>query len=53
LEASAAKLQVRHLSKVFLYQEKSVVAFEDINLHLQANELVCLVGLRGAANRRC
>jgi ABC-type nitrate/sulfonate/bicarbonate transport system ATPase subunit len=44
---TAAKLQVCHLSKVFLHQGKSVVAFDDINIHLQANELVCLVGASG------
>jgi ABC-type nitrate/sulfonate/bicarbonate transport system ATPase subunit len=42
-----AKLQVRQLSKAFPYKDKPLLAFEAIDLHLQANELVCIVGASG------
>jgi ABC-type nitrate/sulfonate/bicarbonate transport system ATPase subunit len=41
------KLQVRHLSKVFPYGDKPLVAFEPIDLHLESNEFVCMVGASG------
>jgi NitT/TauT family transport system ATP-binding protein len=47
LKCSDAKLEVRHLSKVFPYGDKPLVAFDEIDLHLQPNEFVCMVGASG------
>jgi ABC-type nitrate/sulfonate/bicarbonate transport system ATPase subunit len=41
------KLQVSNLSKVFSLKGKELVVLDQINLHLNANEFVCLVGSSG------
>lgn len=41
------KLEVRHLFKTFSSKGRSLTALQDINLYLQPNELVCLVGVSG------
>ena len=41
------KLEVRDLSKVFTRRRESLQVLRDINLHLEANEFVCLVGPSG------
>jgi ABC-type nitrate/sulfonate/bicarbonate transport system ATPase subunit len=41
------KLSVQHLSKTFNYNGKQLLTLDDINLHLAANEFVCLVGASG------
>jgi ABC-type nitrate/sulfonate/bicarbonate transport system ATPase subunit len=45
--AQSAKLRVSDLSKVFAYKNKQLVVLDNINLHLNANEFVCLVGASG------
>jgi NitT/TauT family transport system ATP-binding protein len=42
-----AKLRVCDISKVFPCQGKNLVALDQINLHLEANEFVCIVGASG------
>jgi NitT/TauT family transport system ATP-binding protein len=42
-----AKLQVSDLSKVFSLKGKELVVLDQINIHLNANEFVCLVGASG------
>jgi ABC-type nitrate/sulfonate/bicarbonate transport system ATPase subunit len=42
------KLRVNHLSKVFAYpSNKQLVVLDKIDIHLDANEFVCLVGASG------
>lgn len=41
------KLEVRGLFKTFPQQGKSVMALQNINLHLHSRELVCIVGTSG------
>ena len=41
------KLEVRALSKVFQHRRESIQVLDNINLHLEANEFVCLVGPSG------
>lgn len=41
------KLQVHGLSKVFRAKSKSIVALQEIDIHLHAREFVCIVGASG------
>jgi ABC-type nitrate/sulfonate/bicarbonate transport system ATPase subunit len=43
----STKLRVSDLSKVFAYKSKQLVVLDNINLHLNADEFVCLVGASG------
>jgi ABC-type nitrate/sulfonate/bicarbonate transport system ATPase subunit len=43
----ASKLRVCSLSKVFDHKKKQVLALDNINIHLNQNEFVCLVGASG------
>ena len=45
--ANAIKLKICNLSQSFQYQQKQLVVLKNINLHLHANEFVCLVGASG------
>jgi ABC-type nitrate/sulfonate/bicarbonate transport system ATPase subunit len=42
-----SKLRVCALSKSFDYKDKRLIVLENIDLHLKANEFVCLVGASG------
>ncbi len=44
---SGSKLRVCALSKSFDYKDKRLIVLENIDLHLKANEFVCLVGASG------
>ena len=46
-DSGPAKLSVHSLSKTFNYQNKPLTALENIEIELQANEFVCLVGASG------
>jgi NitT/TauT family transport system ATP-binding protein len=46
-ELQTSKLRVRQVSKSFAYKSKRVLALDNINIHLKANEFVCLVGSSG------
>lgn len=45
--ASMSKIDIRHISKAFTTGAKQVLALADINLEVQANEFVALVGASG------
>jgi ABC-type nitrate/sulfonate/bicarbonate transport system ATPase subunit len=45
--SASIKLQVQNLGKVFKYSRQELVVLDNINLHLDANEFVCLVGASG------
>jgi ABC-type nitrate/sulfonate/bicarbonate transport system ATPase subunit len=42
-----SKLRVCALSKSFDYKDKRLIVLENVDLHLKANEFVCLVGASG------
>ncbi len=46
-QSQRCKLSVRELSKVFAYKGKQLTVLDNIHLHLNANEFVCLVGASG------
>jgi len=41
------KLQVCNLTKTFAFKNKQLLVLDNINIHLNANEFVCLVGASG------
>lgn len=43
----ASKLEVRDLSKVFGAKQGALTVLEDVNLYVDANELVCILGASG------
>jgi NitT/TauT family transport system ATP-binding protein len=46
-QSQRCKLSVNELSKVFTYKGKQLTVLDNIHLHLNANEFVCLVGASG------
>jgi ABC-type polysaccharide/polyol phosphate transport system ATPase subunit len=44
------KLQVQNLTKVFAFKTKQLLVLDNINIHLNPNEFVCLVGHQVVVN---